>query len=173
MPLEPPKLVSQGVAGDALVLFIPGRPILPLITAAPAGQDENAQVVREVDNGLSNYNRTSLINNKFEQQYTGKVEHKFSDTVSLTGFYLYNRTDEPCANYFSDRGSSTADQTFANRFAAYGLLGRGQRTLLLVELLFFRRELAAENFLMLALLLQLEQELAIKRQSDFQIFTSP
>ena len=30
----------------------------------------------------------------------GKVEHKFTDKVSLTGFYLYNRTDEPCSNYF-------------------------------------------------------------------------
>ena len=32
--------------------------------------------------------------------YTGKVDHKFTDKVSLTGFYLYNKTDEPCANYW-------------------------------------------------------------------------
>ena len=32
--------------------------------------------------------------------------------MSLTGFYLYNRSDEPCANYFG-----TADQTEPNRFA--------------------------------------------------------
>jgi len=32
--------------------------------------------------------------------------------VSLTGFYLYNRTDEPCANYFG-----TASQDDPNRFA--------------------------------------------------------
>ena len=64
------------------------------------------------DNGSTNYLRTSLINNKFEQEYTAKVEHKFTDKVSLTGFYLYNRTDEPCANYFG-----TADQTDPNRFA--------------------------------------------------------
>ena len=32
--------------------------------------------------------------------YTGKVDHRFSDAVSLTGFYLYNKTDEPCANYW-------------------------------------------------------------------------
>ena len=31
--------------------------------------------------------------------YTGKVDHRFSDKVSLAGFYLYNKTDEPCANY--------------------------------------------------------------------------
>ena len=71
----------------------------------------------ELDNGTVNYNRTSLINNKFEQEYTVKVEHKITDKVSLTGFYLYNRTDEPCANYFSDKGSGTADQTNPNRFA--------------------------------------------------------
>jgi hypothetical protein len=40
------------------------------------------------------------------------VEHKFTDKVSLTGFYLYNRTDEPCANYFG-----TASQDDPNRFA--------------------------------------------------------
>jgi len=64
------------------------------------------------DNGSANYNRTSLINNKFEQEYTVKVEHKFSDKVSLSGFYLYNRTNEPCANYFG-----TASQDDPNRFA--------------------------------------------------------
>ena len=32
--------------------------------------------------------------------------------MSLSGFYLYNRTDEPCANYFG-----TADQNEPNRFA--------------------------------------------------------
>jgi trimeric autotransporter adhesin len=65
-----------------------------------------------VDNGSNNYNRTSLINNKFESEIALKAEHKFTDKVSLTGFYLYNRTDEPCQNYFG-----TADQTEPNRFA--------------------------------------------------------
>ncbi len=32
--------------------------------------------------------------------YTGKGDHRFSDKVSLTGFYLYNKSDEPCANYW-------------------------------------------------------------------------
>src|SRR5262249_20076332 len=66
----------------------------------------------DVDNGSANYNRTSLINNEFEQQYTVKVDHKFTDKVSLSGFYLYNRTNEPCANYFG-----TADQKDPNHFA--------------------------------------------------------
>src|SRR4029453_3267085 len=41
--------------------------------------------------------------------YSVKLEHKFTDKVSLTGFYLYNRTDEPCANYI-------AGQSDPNRF---------------------------------------------------------
>ena len=65
-----------------------------------------------VDNGTNNYNRTSLINNNFETEIALKVEHKFTDKVSLTGFYLYNRTNEPCQNYFG-----TADQNDPNRFA--------------------------------------------------------
>ncbi len=40
------------------------------------------------------------IVDQFQQEYSGKIEHKFTDKVSLTGFYLYNRTDEPCSNYF-------------------------------------------------------------------------
>src|SRR5437867_3643210 len=53
-----------------------------------------------VDNGSTNYTRTALINNRFEQEYTIKVEHKFTDKMSVSGFYLYNRTDEPDADYF-------------------------------------------------------------------------
>ena len=60
----------------------------------------------ERSNGSANYTRTSLINNKFQQLYSAKVDHKFSDAVTLSGFYLYNHTDEPDANYFG-----TATQT--------------------------------------------------------------
>jgi len=74
----------------------------------------------QVDNGSSNYTRTSLIKTKGTQQYTGKVEHKFTDNISLTGFYLWNRSDEPCANYFSGAGQGFADQTDPNRFADPG-----------------------------------------------------
>ena len=65
-----------------------------------------------IDNGGANYNRTSLIKSSYTGEITGKVEHKFTDKVSLTGFYLYNRSNEPCANYFG-----TADQTEPNRAA--------------------------------------------------------
>jgi trimeric autotransporter adhesin len=64
-----------------------------------------------VDNGAINYNITSTLNDKFQQEYTFKVEHKFTDKVSLSGFYLYNRTDEPCADYFFQ------GQDGPNRFA--------------------------------------------------------
>src|SRR2546422_5181293 len=53
-----------------------------------------------IDNGGTNYTRTALINNRFQQEYTVKIEHKFTDQVSVSGFYLYNRTDEPDADYF-------------------------------------------------------------------------
>ncbi len=66
----------------------------------------------DISNGNTNYNRTSLIKSSWTQQYTGKVEHKFTDKVSLTGFYMYNRSDEPCANYFG-----SADQKEPTRFA--------------------------------------------------------
>src|SRR5262245_432258 len=56
---------------------------------------------RNVDDGAANYSSQAVINDKFQQLYSVKVEHKFTDTVSLTGFYLYNRTDEPCSNYIA------------------------------------------------------------------------
>jgi hypothetical protein len=55
---------------------------------------------RDVDDGNSNFSSQAVLNDYFQQLYSVKVEHKFTDKVSLTGFYLYNRTDEPCANYF-------------------------------------------------------------------------
>jgi hypothetical protein len=64
-----------------------------------------------VDNGSSNYTATAQIIDYFQQEYTAKVEHKFTDTVSLTGFYLYNRTNEPCSDYFEPGLNG------ANRFA--------------------------------------------------------
>ncbi|HYM24096.1 MAG TPA: carboxypeptidase-like regulatory domain-containing protein, partial [Vicinamibacterales bacterium] len=53
-----------------------------------------------VDNGSANYNATAQIDDYFQQEYTGKIEHKFTDKVSLTGFYLYNHTNEPCSNFY-------------------------------------------------------------------------
>lgn len=56
--------------------------------------------LREVSNGAPNFESTAEIEDR-AMMYTGKVDHKFTDKLSLTGFYLYNATDEPCANYFS------------------------------------------------------------------------
>src|SRR5207253_10756734 len=55
---------------------------------------------RDRDNGSSNYTRTALINNNCQQEYPVKSGHKFTDRSCVSGFYLYNRTDEPDADYF-------------------------------------------------------------------------
>jgi hypothetical protein len=76
-----------------------------------------------LDNGTTNFTSQAQIDDYFQQEYTGKVEHKFTDKVSLTGFYLYNRTNEPCSNYFEPGLSGP------NRFADpndYLLLRRPQ-----------------------------------------------
>jgi hypothetical protein len=75
---------------------------------------------RDVDDGASNYSAQAVLNDKFQQLYSVKLEHKFTDKVSLTGFYLYNRTDEPCANYISgqddpNRFIDTADYILKRR----------------------------------------------------------
>jgi hypothetical protein len=75
---------------------------------------------RDVDDGASNYSAQAVLNDKFQQLYSVKVEHKFTDKVSLTGFYLYNRTDEPCANYIAgqddpNRFIDTADYILKRR----------------------------------------------------------
>jgi trimeric autotransporter adhesin len=75
---------------------------------------------RDVDDGASNYSAQAVLNDKFQQLYSVKVEHKLTDKVSLTGFYLYNRTDEPCANYIAgqddpNRFIDTADYILKRR----------------------------------------------------------
>ena len=54
---------------------------------------------RDISNGSANFESTAEINDR-AIMYTGKVDHKFTDTVSLSGFYLYNLSNEPCANYW-------------------------------------------------------------------------
>ena len=66
---------------------------------------------RNVDNGSTNYSRTGIIPNQFEQEYTVKIEHKITDKSSISGFYLYNRTNEPNDDYFAP------GLTGPNRFA--------------------------------------------------------
>lgn len=52
----------------------------------------------EVSNGQNNFFSTAEIIDR-AAMYTGKVDHRFTNSISLSGFYLYNKTDEPCANY--------------------------------------------------------------------------
>jgi hypothetical protein len=80
----------------------------------------------DVSNGSANFNRTAEINDR-AYMYTGKADHRFNDKVSLTGFYLYNKTDEPCADYWEPGLDG------ANRFADPGdyILRRRVHTLAL------------------------------------------
>ena len=55
----------------------------------------------EVNDGSANYSRTAQIVDAADQ-FTGKVEHKFSDKVSLSGVYVYNKTDEPHSVFWDD-----------------------------------------------------------------------
>jgi len=55
--------------------------------------------VRDVSNGSANFESVAEINDR-AMMYTGKVDHKFTNKVSLSGFYLYNKTDEPDANFW-------------------------------------------------------------------------
>jgi len=52
----------------------------------------------DVSNGQSNFFSVAEIEDR-AMMYTGKLDHRFNDSVSFSGFYLYNTTDEPCANY--------------------------------------------------------------------------
>ncbi|MFP5379638.1 MAG: carboxypeptidase regulatory-like domain-containing protein, partial [Vicinamibacteria bacterium] len=54
---------------------------------------------RDVSDGSANFNRTAEIIDR-AMIYSGKVDHRISDMVSLSGFYLFNKTEEPCANYW-------------------------------------------------------------------------
>jgi hypothetical protein len=50
-------------------------------------------------NQTANYRRTARIVDAADQFMT-KGDHKFSDTVSLSGLYIYNKTDEPYNVYW-------------------------------------------------------------------------
>ncbi len=53
----------------------------------------------DVSNGSANYATDAQVKD-FAMMYTGKVDHRFNDRLSLSGFYLYNKTDEPCSNFW-------------------------------------------------------------------------
>lgn len=67
----------------------------------------------DVSNGNNNFSRTAQLVNR-AIMYTGKVDHKFTDSINLSGFYLYNKSNEPCADYWEPGLNG------ANRFADPG-----------------------------------------------------
>jgi trimeric autotransporter adhesin len=56
---------------------------------------------RDVSDGNTNYSRQTQIVDAADQ-ITGKAEHKFTDKVSLSGTYVYNKTDEPHSVFWDD-----------------------------------------------------------------------
>lgn len=90
--------------------IIPSNRINP-VAAAISGYIPQPDV--DVSNGSNNFTRTAQIVNR-AIMYTGKVDHKFTDEVSLSGFYLYNKSNEPCSDYWEPGLNG------ANRFADPG-----------------------------------------------------
>jgi len=68
----------------------------------------NGPMAQNAD-GNTNANGTAFIVDK-AQMYTFKGEHKFTDRWSLSGFYLYNRTDEPGSTIMKPDKLFMADQ---------------------------------------------------------------
>lgn len=52
---------------------------------------------RDRSDGLNNFDSIAQIEDR-AIMYTGKVDHRWGDKFSSQGFYLYNKTNEPCAN---------------------------------------------------------------------------
>lgn len=55
--------------------------------------------------GGVNYQRTASIVDEGDM-ISGKIEHKFTDNVSISGAYIYNNTDEPDTDYWKDTNPS-------------------------------------------------------------------
>jgi trimeric autotransporter adhesin len=100
------KLVRDAFPGNKIPASRFNQVALNMLKYLPAAQ-------KQVSNGATNYTQTAQIIDR-AQMYTGKVEHKFTDKVALSGFYLYNLTNEPCADYFEPGLNG------ANRFADPG-----------------------------------------------------
>ena len=77
----------------------PGN-VIPTTRLNPVGVNMVSYLpnpTRNVSDGNSNFDSIAEIEDR-AMMYTGKMDHRFNDKVSLNGFYLYNTTDEPCAN---------------------------------------------------------------------------
>ena len=81
----------------------PGN-VIPANLIDPVGQNSVNLMPRpdtQVSNGTANYNRTARIQDAADQ-FMFKGDHKFNDQVSLSGVYLYNKTDEPYNVYWDE-----------------------------------------------------------------------
>jgi hypothetical protein len=65
----------------------------------------------DISNGTNNFASIAEIEDR-AIMYTGKVDHRWSDALSSQAFYLYNKTNEPCANQLIKQGEPNA---FAER----------------------------------------------------------
>src|SRR6185437_1165355 len=52
MIANPADLVAQGLRGDAVIAILPLIPLLPIIAAAPAGDNQNAFAIAEVQKAI-------------------------------------------------------------------------------------------------------------------------
>jgi hypothetical protein len=66
---------------------------------------------RDQSNGSNNFDSIAEIEDR-AIMYTGKVDHRWTDKLSSQAFYLYNLTNEPCANQLIKQGEPNA---FAER----------------------------------------------------------
>jgi trimeric autotransporter adhesin len=66
---------------------------------------------RDASDGSNNFSSIAQIEDR-AIMYTGKVDHRWTDKLSSQGFYLYNLTNEPCANQLIPQGDPNA---FAER----------------------------------------------------------
>ena len=81
MPPEQPVTIYDPITGQPFPgNRIPANRISPVAAGDAAVPADGRHADR--DNGSANYTRTSLINNKFSQMYSVKLDHKITDNVS-------------------------------------------------------------------------------------------
>jgi trimeric autotransporter adhesin len=90
-PFDPNRAPFPGNVIPANLIDRVGQNIVNLLPRADT----------QVSNQQANYNRTARIQDAADQFMT-KIDHKFNDKISLSGVYLYNKTDEPYEVYWED-----------------------------------------------------------------------
>ena len=90
-PFDPNRAPFPGNVIPANLMDTVGRNIVNLLPRADT----------QVSNQSANYNRTARIQDSADQ-FMVKGDHKFNDKISLSGVYLYNKTDEPYNVYWDE-----------------------------------------------------------------------